>query len=62
MCNLGHSGNVILHFTGVGSMGASGAGAPVKFPSGAHTKSHFALNCFLCYRFSVHIGIRAPVY
>ena len=39
-----------------------GAGAPMKFLRGAHTKSHFALNCFLCYRFSVHIGIRALLY
>ena len=39
--------------TGVGSMGEPGAGAPMKFPSGIYIKSHFALNCFLCYRFSV---------
>ena len=43
-------------------MGAPGAGAPMKFLSGTHKKSHFALKCFLCYQFSVHIGIRAPVH
>ena len=32
--------------TGVGSMGAPGAGAPMKFLSGTHTKSHFALKYF----------------
>ena len=36
-------------------MGAPGAGAPMKFPSGTHTKSHFALKWF-------SIDIRAPVY
>ena len=41
--------------TGIGSMVAPGAGAPMKFLSGTHTKSHFALKCFLCYQFSVHI-------
>ena len=30
------------------SMGAPGAGAPMKFLSRTHTKSYFALNCFLC--------------
>ena len=36
--------------TGIGSMGAPGAGAPMKFLSGTHTKSHFTLipNYFLC--------------
>ena len=29
--------------TGVGSMGAQGAGAPMKFLSGTHTKSHTLL-------------------
>ena len=49
--------------TGVGSMGAPGAGAPMKFLSGTHTKSHFVLNCFLVIDLVyMHIGIRAPVY
>ena len=42
-------------YTGVGSMGtgtgAPGAGAPMKFLSGTHTKSYFALKCFF---FSVY--------
>ena len=52
------SNNIVT--TGVGSMGAPGAGAPMKFLSGTHTKSHFALKCSLCYRYSVHIGIEHP--
>ena len=57
--------NFLLYCTGVRSMGALGAGEPMKSLSGTHTKAHFALKYFyLCYRFSVHvhIGIRAPVY
>ena len=41
-------------------MGAPGAGAPMRFLSGTHTKSHFALKCSLCYRYNVHIGIEHP--
>ena len=52
-----------IQYTGVGSMGAPGAGAPMKFLSGTHTyKVTLCLELFSCYRFSVHIGIRAPVY
>ena len=40
----------VTQFTGVGSMDAPGAGAPVKFLSGIHTKSYFALKCFLYYQ------------
>ena len=35
-----------VQYTGIGSMGAPGAGAPMKFLSGTHTKSQFALKCF----------------
>ena len=57
--------NVDEFLTGVGSMGAPGAGAPMKFLSGTHTyKVTLCLELFSCYRFSVHIGggIRAPIY
>ena len=37
----------MIHYTGVGSMGAPDAGAPMKFLSGIHTKSHISLNCSL---------------
>ena len=40
--------NITIH-TGVGSMGAPGAGAPMKFLSGTHTKSHFAYVIDLVY-------------
>ena len=36
----------IMLSTGIGSMGAQDAGAPMKFLSGTHTKSHFALKFF----------------
>ena len=51
---------MMARYTGVGSMGA-----PIKFLSGIHTKSHFALNCFLIIDFvymHIHVGIRASVY
>ena len=53
---------IIIMTTGVGSMGAPGAGAPMKFLSGIHTKSYFALKCFFILSISVDIGTRAPVY
>ena len=41
---------VFSNSTGVGSMGAPGAGAPMKFLSGTHTKSYFALKYFFMFR------------
>ena len=48
---------------GVGSMGAPGAGAPMKFLSGIQCHSYFTLKrLILLLLISVNIGTRAPVY
>ena len=49
--------------TGVGSMGAPGAGAPMKFLSGTQCHTAITLKCLIfILSISVNIGTRAPVY